>query len=140
MKMTGVEKRTLKSDTQHERLAVRLNEAQVISGLSRSGLYRLGDQAVVIPSFTGDGVALALASGSLAARMWLNGESSDTYQRRFAHDVSAQMRSAVAIHRLALARVWRPWLMIMCGMWPGLISFVAQQTRVAALTDSGYAL
>jgi hypothetical protein len=72
--------------------------------------------------------------------MWLNGDSSDTYQRRFAHDVSAQMRSAVAIHRLVLTQLWRPWLVTTCGIWPGLMSFVAQQTRVAALTDSGYAL
>jgi hypothetical protein len=48
MKMTGVEKRTLKSDTQHERLAVRLNEAQVISGLSRSGLYRLAARGEIV--------------------------------------------------------------------------------------------
>ena len=31
------------------------------------GLFRLGDQAAVIASLTGDGVALALASGGLAA-------------------------------------------------------------------------
>ncbi len=106
----------------------------------RNGLYRLGDQAAVIPSFTGDGVALALASGSLAARVWLNGDGSDTYQRRFAHDVSVQMRSAVAVHRLVLARVWRPWLMTVCGVWPGVMGLVARQTRIAALTDGGYAL
>jgi flavin-dependent dehydrogenase len=106
----------------------------------RHGFYRLGDQAVVIPSFTGDGVALALASGSLAARMWLNGDGGAAYQRRFAHDVSAQMRSAVAIHRLMLAHAWRPWLMTICNIWPGLMSFVAQQTRFAALTNSGYAI
>jgi menaquinone-9 beta-reductase len=98
----------------------------------RNGLYRLGDQAAVIPSFTGDGVALALASGSLAARMWLNGEGSDRYQRRFAHDVSAQMRSAVAVHRLVLATVWRPWVMTVCSICPGLMGLVARQTRVAA--------
>jgi flavin-dependent dehydrogenase len=109
----------------------------------RKGLYRLGDQAAVIPSFTGDGVALALASSSLAAHMWLNGESGDAYQRRFARDVSTQMRFAVAIHRLALARACRPWLTTLCGMWPGLMSLVAEQTRVAALAGmqcSGYAM
>ena len=106
----------------------------------RNGLYRLGDQAPVIPSFTGDGVALALTSGCLAARMWLNGQDSDRYQRRFAHDVSGQMRFAVAIHRLALAPAWRPWLMTMCRMWPGLMSYVAERTRAAALADSRYAV
>ena len=38
------------------------------------GLFRLGDQAAVIASLTGDGVALALASGSLAARTWIAGD------------------------------------------------------------------
>ena len=39
------------------------------------GLFRLGDQAAVIASLTGDGVALALGSGSLAARTWIAGRA-----------------------------------------------------------------
>ena len=45
------------------------------------GLFRLGDQAAVIASLTGDGVALALASGSLAARTWIAGGSGARYHR-----------------------------------------------------------
>lgn len=41
------------------------------------GLYRVGDQASVIPSFTGDGVAMALASGVLAAEAILAGAGAD---------------------------------------------------------------
>jgi len=103
-------------------------------------LYRIGDQAAVIPSLTGDGVALALASGNLAARMWINGESIDAYRQRFAQGISVQMRCAVATHRVALAQMWRPSLMTICGVWPGLMRFAAQWTRVAALADSGNAL
>jgi hypothetical protein len=30
--------------------------------------------------------------------------------------------------------------MTMCDIWPGLTSFVAEKTRVAALTGDGYAM
>src|SRR4051812_9419725 len=44
------------------------------------GVWAIGDQAAVIPSFTGDGMAIALHSGSLAAEMHLNGESPERYR------------------------------------------------------------
>lgn len=37
------------------------------------GLYRLGDQAAVIPSLAGEGMGIALASGAMAADAWLAG-------------------------------------------------------------------
>ena len=48
-------------------------------GVLRDGLYRLGDQAAVIPSLTGDGMAIALHSGRTGAESWLAGESSAEY-------------------------------------------------------------
>ena len=44
------------------------------SPATATGLFRLGDQVAVIPSLTGDGVAIALHSGTLAARAWLGGD------------------------------------------------------------------
>src|SRR5690606_24733379 len=35
------------------------------------GLFRLGDQAAVIPSLAGEGISIALAGGAAAARHWL---------------------------------------------------------------------
>ena len=64
----------------------------------------------MIASLTGDGVALALASGSLAARTWLAGGSDAHYHRRLADGLSRQMRLASAIHRLCLAPVPQPWV------------------------------
>ena len=40
-----------------------------------NGVWRVGDQAAVIPSFTGDGMSIALHSAFLAAEMYLDGNS-----------------------------------------------------------------
>ncbi|MGB9079055.1 MAG: FAD-dependent monooxygenase, partial [Terracidiphilus sp.] len=44
-------------------------------------LWRVGDQAAVIPSFTGDGMSIALHSAALAAQMFLDGRSAQAYGR-----------------------------------------------------------
>jgi flavin-dependent dehydrogenase len=47
------------------------------------GLFRLGDQAAVIPSLAGEGIDIALASGIAAADAWLSGgaAAAPAYQR-----------------------------------------------------------
>lgn len=40
---------------------------------TEAGLFRLGDQAAVIPSLAGEGIDIALASGIAAAEAWLAG-------------------------------------------------------------------
>jgi flavin-dependent dehydrogenase len=92
-------------------------------------LYRLGDQAAVIPSLTGTGVALALASGHLAARTWLSRATGEVYHRLFAANVAPQMRVAAAVHGLSLSPIFQPWLVAMCCMWPGLMGVTAAITR-----------
>lgn len=49
------------------------------------GIFRLGDQAAVIPSLSGEGVGIALASGLMAGAGWLGGETPIAYQARLAH-------------------------------------------------------
>jgi flavin-dependent dehydrogenase len=60
------------------------------------GLFRLGDQAAVIPSLAGEGIAIALASGGLAARHWLAGgaATAPAYQREFARRAAWPLRAA----------------------------------------------
>ena len=53
------------------------------------GLWRLGDQAAVVPSFTGDGMSIALHSAELAASIHLAGGGEDAYQARISSDVRA---------------------------------------------------
>ena len=108
-------------------------------GCDPPGLYRLGDQAAVIASLTGDGVALALASGSLAARAWAAGSSGTDYHLDLSGRISGQMRLATAIHRLCLARRPQPWIVVACRLWPGAMRLAAAATRAKRLTHSGYA-
>lgn len=63
------------------------------------GLYRLGDQAAVIPSLAGEGMAIALASGAAAAQAWLANETAQTYQRRFARRVRRPLAAAGVVWR-----------------------------------------
>jgi flavin-dependent dehydrogenase len=99
------------------------------------GLFRLGDQAAVIASLTGDGVALALLSGSLAARTWIEGGSSACYHRFLAAGLSPQMRLGSAIHRLCLAPGLQPWVAVACKLWPGAMRLAATATRAEHLTS-----
>jgi flavin-dependent dehydrogenase len=65
------------------------------------GIYRLGDQAAVIPSLAGEGMAIAMAGGEMAARAWLKGEDAASYQRRFAARALRPVRTAQFVWALA---------------------------------------
>jgi flavin-dependent dehydrogenase len=103
------------------------------------GLFRLGDQAAVIASLTGDGIALALASGSLAASVWLAGGTAARYHQRLAACLSRQMRVASAIHGLCLAPALQPLAAGMCRLWPGAMRLAAAATRATRLMQIGCA-
>jgi menaquinone-9 beta-reductase len=103
------------------------------------GLFRLGDQAAVIASLAGEGVALALASGLLAARIWAAGGSEADYHGRLAAGLSRQMRLASVVHRLCLAPAPQRWVAAACALWPGIIRLAAAATRGNLLTHNGYA-
>ncbi len=97
------------------------------------GVFRLGDQAAVIPSFSGDGMAIALHSAGLAARVLLAGGDSGEYARRMRADVARPMRVARALSGLGRTRAGQAALMAACGMWPGAIRAAALGTRVGVV-------
>lgn len=98
-----------------------------------SGLFRLGDQANVIASLTGDGVALALASASLATRTWLDqGNAAADYHRRLTRGLARQMRLAMLVHRFCCTTSAQPWALQACRAWPGAMRLCACWTRVPA--------
>jgi menaquinone-9 beta-reductase len=95
------------------------------------GLFRLGDQAAVIASLTGDGVALALASAAQASGMWLaQGNAAASYHRAWARQLAPQMRLAALIHRACRAPIAQPWLLGACRAWPGIMRLAASRTRI----------
>jgi flavin-dependent dehydrogenase len=95
------------------------------------GLWRLGDQAAVIPSFCGDGMAIALESGRLAATMLAQGANAADYLRALLTRTRRPVRLAMAA--LAVARHPLGRLAAMAGLSaiPGGLALLARLTRVA---------
>lgn len=94
------------------------------------GVWALGDQAAVIPSFTGDGMSIAFHSGCLAAAMYLRGESAEGFQKRLHGELSGQVALATLVSR---GLVWRPsrsMFTAAVGLWPGVLGEVGRKTRI----------
>ena len=95
-----------------------------------SGLFRLGDQAGVIASLAGDGVAIALSSGWTAADAWLAGGASAApeWQRRFARRLAGPLGTSELLRRFAQRRPQR--MLQLAGVAPWLIGLAAGATRI----------
>ncbi|MES2498788.1 MAG: FAD-dependent monooxygenase [Pseudomonadota bacterium] len=105
------------------------------AGRGEHGIFRLGDQAAVIASLAGDGIAIALSSGTRAAHCFLQGgaEASIAYQADFARRAHRPVALANMI------RHWgeTPWIAgPLTGLFhrvPGLIRQAAAMTRIDAV-------
>jgi flavin-dependent dehydrogenase len=98
---------------------------------STPGLFRLGDQAAVIASLAGDGVAIALASGSRAAARFLRDgpQGAPAFQRDFAAAAGRPLAVAGGLRRLAESPA-AGLLLGMFGRVPGLPALLARVTRI----------
>jgi flavin-dependent dehydrogenase len=98
---------------------------------TEDGLYCVGDQAAVIPSFTGDGISIALHTARCAVAAYFAEEPSSLFQAKLRAALLAQMRLAeVAADGLnnPLARAVLPFFL---RVWPGVMRVTARLTRVA---------
>lgn len=96
----------------------------------RISFHRLGDQAAVIPSFSGDGMAIALHSGIAAARCHLAGGSAGDFHRALQRALGSQFRLAGGLHRLAANGFGRNAMMIAGGISPALMRWTVNATRL----------
>jgi flavin-dependent dehydrogenase len=99
---------------------------------TEDGLYCIGDQAAVIPSFTGDGISIALHTARCAVAAFLAGVPAPDFQSKLRSALLPQMRLAeFAADGLnnALARAVLPFCL---RVWPGVMRVTAKLTRVAA--------
>ncbi len=94
------------------------------------GRYRIGDQAAVIASLAGDGIAVALASGAAAAHACLAGKGAEAWQRDFARRAKRPLAIAEALRHMAEAPLQRRLMMGLAGV-PGLAKAAARLTRIA---------
>jgi hypothetical protein len=93
-------------------------------------IFRLGDQAGVIPSFTGDGMAIALHSAALAAMCAQNGDGALAYHRRLAGDISGQIKRAGFLYRAASAPALQRAAFGLMQALPASLRLAARLTRV----------
>ena len=96
------------------------------------GLFRLGDQAAVIPSLAGEGIGIALASGTMAARAWLErgAEAAPAYQARLAALVQRPMRAARLARRIAESALAAPLGIELARRLPALVHALMAASRV----------
>ena len=97
---------------------------------TEDGLYCIGDQAAVIPSFTGDGISVALHTARRAAAAYLSGELAQVFQPKLRSAMLSQMRLAeIAADGLSnsFARAVLPFCL---RVWPGAMRVTARLTRV----------
>lgn len=96
------------------------------------GLFRLGDQAAVIPSLAGEGMSIAVASGLAAAQAYLAGgaAAAPAYQKAFARRAKRPVRTAQAVWYLAEKGWGASVLTGLAGLAPSLTGLVMQMSRI----------
>lgn len=101
-------------------------------GDGSDAVWRLGDQAAVTPSFTGDGMAIALHSGLLAARMLVQARGPAAFHAALAKDTGTQLRRALRLQ--SLLRLGWP-AVALARIFPALLTRGARHTRLPAECD-----
>jgi flavin-dependent dehydrogenase len=95
-----------------------------------SGLWCVGDQAAVIPSFTGDGTSIALHSAALAAQMFLAGQSVAEYNRTLRAQLGRAIALATWLSRAAVTRAGRNAALALLPLLPDAMRWIATSTRI----------
>ena len=90
-------------------------------------LWRLGDQEAVTPSFSGDGMSIALHSAEVAAELYVAGGSPAELATRLHKELRRSIGIATAVSRLIIAA---PALANIVRACPALLSALANRTRV----------
>ncbi len=98
---------------------------------TEEGLYCIGDQAAVIPSFTGDGISIALHTARYAATAYLAAESAPVFQAKLRSTLIRQMRLAEFAADGLNNSLTRAVLPFCLRVWPGVMRVTARLTRVA---------
>jgi menaquinone-9 beta-reductase len=96
------------------------------------GLWRVGDQAAVIPSFTGDGMSIAMHSAHLAVQMYLAGENTHTYYRALHAQLQGSVALATRISQTMVSTIGRNLSVPAVSLIPSAMRWIALSTRIPA--------
>ena len=94
------------------------------------GLWCVGDQAAVIPSFTGDGMSIALHSAALATEMYLAGDSAEQYNHRLHAQLSRGMGLATCLSRTIVTKAGCSLALFGLSVFPNAMRWIAASTRI----------
>jgi len=95
------------------------------------GIFRLGDQAGVIPSLAGEGMGIAIASGMRAADAWLSHGATGAaqYQADMARALARPIGIAALVKDAAQSPTLAPWLVRLARL-PHAADLIARATRI----------
>lgn len=99
---------------------------------TQHGPWRIGDQAAVIPSFTGDGVSIALHSAALAAQMFLDRKTPQEYSSTLHAQLQSGMTLATSLSRIMVTGPGRHLGVTALSLIPQAMQWIAASTRVPA--------
>ncbi|HHX81747.1 MAG TPA: NAD(P)/FAD-dependent oxidoreductase, partial [Pseudomonadaceae bacterium] len=94
------------------------------------GLFRLGDQAAVIASLAGDGIAIALHSAQLAARIYAAGGDPSDYRLQALQSFRSPVRTAQLLTWLFSGARGRRLSFALSRLWPALVDSAIVHTRL----------
>lgn len=94
------------------------------------GLYRLGDQMAVIPSFSGYGMSIALHTAFLAVECHLHGDA-DLYHRRARSDLLPMIRRASLLSKIVECPLAQRGLLFAFRIQPELVTIIARHSRIS---------
>nr|WP_298683626.1 NAD(P)-binding protein [uncultured Dongia sp.] len=95
-----------------------------------AGLFRLGDQLAVTPSFSGDGMSIALHTAFAAVDAYLTGYDANAYHHRMRQEIGPQIRRAKFLSAGMQNDVGQAGIMALAGMMPSLLQGAAAITRL----------
>ena len=95
-------------------------------------LWRLGDQTAVIPSFSGDGMSIALHTAHLAAELYLHGRSPADLSTQLHRTLDRQITLATRISQALVSRRTQPLIRLAARLAPGVLPRLASATRIPA--------
>jgi flavin-dependent dehydrogenase len=93
-------------------------------------LFRLGDQMAVTPSFSGDGMSIALHTAFAAAESYLLGQCAERYHQRMRQEIGPQIRRAGLLSAALLNNAGQAGAMALAQIVPSILRSAANVTRL----------